>query len=91
MLDNNMALPVYIWRNLNFAWVAFFVFSGAINLYVAFSFDQETWVNFKVFGLLGLTFAFVLIQGLLLSKHISEPATTNPATPNKENEIDNNQ
>ncbi|MCP5208943.1 MAG: septation protein A [Hahellaceae bacterium] len=84
MLDTNMDLPLHIWRNLNFAWVGFFVFSGALNLYVAFTFDQETWVNFKVFGLLGLTFAFVIIQGLLLSKYISEPETAEKETNNNQ-------
>jgi intracellular septation protein len=56
------------WRRLNLMWVAFFVVSGAANILVAYRFPEAVWVNFKLFGLTGMTLAFALLQGLWLSK-----------------------
>jgi intracellular septation protein len=70
MMGDKIQLPFKIWRTLNLAWVAFFILSGTVNLYVAFQYSEEVWVNFKLFGLLGMTFVFVLIQGIYLSSHI---------------------
>ena len=55
------------WMRLNFMWVAFFIFIGAVNLYVAFNFPEEFWVKFKLFGMLGLTVVFVIIQSVWLT------------------------
>ncbi len=52
-----MELPAKIWHRLNFAWVAFFAVMGLINLWVAYSFSTSAWVNFKLFGALGLMLA----------------------------------
>ncbi|MEK9670590.1 MAG: septation protein IspZ, partial [Gammaproteobacteria bacterium] len=60
------------WLTLSFAWIAFFIFSGVLNLIVAYQFSEDIWVNFKLFGLLGLTFIFLVIQGVWISKHSSE-------------------
>jgi intracellular septation protein len=62
-------LPQEIWSKLNLMWVGFFIFCGALNLLVAFNVPTETWVNFKLFGLTGLTLIFVLLQSLFLSRH----------------------
>ena len=56
------------WRRLNLMWVAFFVVSGAANIFVAYRFPESVWVNFKLFGLTGMTLAFALLQGMWLSK-----------------------
>jgi intracellular septation protein len=56
------------WRRLNLMWVAFFLVSGAANIFVAYSFPEAVWVKFKLFGLTGMTLAFALLQGLWLSK-----------------------
>jgi len=56
------------WVKLNLMWVAFFIFAGGLNIYVAYSFSQPVWVKFKVFGLLGLTFVFVIIQAIWMTK-----------------------
>ena len=56
------------WVKLNLMWVAFFIFAGGLNIYVAYSFSQPVWVKFKVFGLLGLTFIFVIIQAIWMTK-----------------------
>lgn len=73
MMSEHIKLPSIIWTRLNFAWVIFFILSGVANLYVAFNFDEATWVNFKLFGLLGLTILFIIGQSLYLGKHIVEP------------------
>lgn len=71
MMENSFTLSAeYIWIRLNILWVIFFTVMGFINLYVAFNFDTNTWVNFKLFGMMGLTFIFVLGQGLYLSRYI---------------------
>jgi intracellular septation protein len=62
-----------VWMTLNRAWAAFFFFMGALNLYVAFEFSEETWVNFKLFGSTGLLIVFVIIQGIWLSRHMEHP------------------
>ncbi len=80
MLEANLQLPRPVWTRLNFAWIGFFTFVGALNLFVAFNFDENTWVNFKLFGLLGLTLLFVVVQGLWLARHLPEegPEATPP-------------
>ena len=70
-----MNLPDSIWRVVNLSWVGFFSLMGVLNLWVAFNFPTSTWVNFKLFGGLGLMIVFVLVQALLLNPHI-KPSTT---------------
>ena len=72
VMDGNIELPDPIWTRLNLAWVAFFAAMGVLNLYVVYSFDTDTWVNFKLFGLMGLTFLFVIAQGLYLMRHMPD-------------------
>ena len=74
MLREQISLPARVWRNLNRGWVVFFASLGAANLYVAFHFSTNTWVNFKLFGTTGLMLAFVLGQAALLSKHLPTEA-----------------
>ncbi|MDW3095292.1 MAG: septation protein A [Gammaproteobacteria bacterium] len=62
--------PKSIWNKLNAAWIIFFVFIAAINLYIAYNFSEEIWVNFKLFGMIGLTIAFIIIQMIILSRYI---------------------
>ncbi len=70
MLGKNISLPGKIWNTLNISWVTFFVSMGILNLYVVYNFDTDTWVNFKLFGILGITLLFILIQAAFLSKFI---------------------
>ncbi|WIM06151.1 MAG: septation protein A [Candidatus Nitricoxidivorans perseverans] len=67
-----VALPDPLWGKLNLAWVVFFVLMGVANLYVAFSFSEETWVNFKLFGGMGLMLAFIVAQGMFLARYVEE-------------------
>lgn len=76
MMGANIELPAAIWPRINMAWALFFVFLGFVNMYVMYSFDTDTWVNFKLFGMTGLTLVFVLGQGLYLARFMkNEPAT----------------
>jgi intracellular septation protein len=72
MLEAQIQLPDEVWSRLNLAWAGFFVAMGLLNLYVAYSFSEETWVNFKLFGGMGLMLAFVLGQGFYLSRYLEE-------------------
>lgn len=77
MMGEHIQLPGKVWSRLNVAWVLFFLFSGVANLYVAFNFDEATWVNFKLFGMLGLTIAFVIAQSIYLARHAVEVSKEN--------------
>lgn len=70
MMGGNIALPQPIWARLNASWTMFFLVLGVTNLYVLYNFDTDTWVNFKLFGMLGLTLVFVVLQAVYLGRHI---------------------
>lgn len=70
-----------IWKQLNLAWVGFFIFAGAINIYVAYNYPEAIWVNFKLFGLFGLTFVFLVLQTLWLSRHTPPDKPDNEKQP----------
>ena len=72
LLAEQMELPEAAWKTLNWSWIGFFLFMGVANLVVAFNFSTDDWVNFKLFGGMGLMLVFVLGQGLLLSKYLEE-------------------
>lgn len=89
LLGGQMQMPARIWKKVNVSWGLFFFISGLLNLYVAFYFrthlDEaartDFWVNFKVFGLLGLTLAFSIIQMMIVARYIS----TEPSESSDEN------
>lgn len=66
MLGKELQLPQHAWRKLNIAWALFFLACGLANIYVAFWLPQAFWVNFKVFGLTGLTLLFTLLSGVYI-------------------------
>jgi len=75
LLGEQLKLPADVWQRLNWAWVTFFAVMGALNLWVAYSFSTDTWVNFKLFGGIGLMLLFTLGQGFYLSRFLpDEPA-----------------
>lgn len=94
MMSEHISLPESVWTTLNLSWVAFFFISGAANLYVAFYYNlgasdearMDSWVNFKLFGLMGLTIAFVILQALYLSRHITEDDLEKDTENNGENQ-----
>ena len=74
LIGNQLELPASVWQRLNFAWITFFALMGLLNLYVAYSFSTSAWVNFKLFGGMGLMLVFTLAQGVYLSRHIKPDA-----------------
>ncbi|MBI4755300.1 MAG: septation protein A [Betaproteobacteria bacterium] len=72
IMEPQLSLPEPVWSRLNTAWIGFFSLMGVLNLFVAFSFPIDVWVNFKLFGGMGLMLAFVLGQGVFLSRYLEE-------------------
>src|SRR3982750_1574166 len=70
VLGQQTRLPEPVWARLNWSWVAFFVFMGIANLYVAFNYSEKVWATFKLFGGMGLMFLFVIGQSLALAKYM---------------------
>jgi intracellular septation protein len=70
LMGEQLQLPGPVWQRLNFAWIAFFGLMGIANIYVAYSFSTAAWVNFKLFGGIGLMLLFTLAQGLYLSRYL---------------------
>jgi intracellular septation protein len=70
MMQAQMSLPDAVWTRLNLSWVLFFAVMGVANLYVAYNYSESTWVNFKLFGGIGLMVVFVVIQGVMLSRFL---------------------
>lgn len=80
MSPDELKMPDRSWRQLNLAWVIFFIFAGCANIYVAYQYSEAIWVNFKLFGLLGLTFVFMIGQAFWLSKQVEAAARQAEAT-----------
>lgn len=72
VMDGKAILPDYVWGRLNMAWMFFFFLLGTINIFVAYSCTTETWVNFKLYGILGLLFFFSFLQAVYLSRYLSD-------------------
>ena len=72
LLEKQISLPNKVWKQLNISWVLFFVFLGCLNYYVAQSFSTDFWVNFKLFGMLGITLTFTIAQAFWLSRYKNE-------------------
>mgnify|MGYP001581193641 CR=1 FL=1 len=72
MMEAQVTLPEAVWGRLLASWIAFFALMGALNLIVAYNFTTDAWVNFKLFGGIGLMLAFIVLQALMLARHIEE-------------------
>lgn len=72
MMHTQMTLPDIVWRKLMLSWAGFFIVMGVLNLYVAFNFPTDTWVNFKLFGGMGLMLGFAVLQAFMLAKHLDD-------------------
>lgn len=71
-LEHNIHLPDKIWSRLNNAWGVFFMFMGLLNVYVAYYYSTDFWVNFKLFGCIGITLIFICAQALYLKRHLDD-------------------
>jgi intracellular septation protein len=72
MMDHAITAPGHVWTVLNRSWIIFFILMGALNLYVAYNFAEHVWVNFKMFGILGITIVFAIIQSFYMSRYVTE-------------------
>jgi intracellular septation protein len=72
MLSQQVQLPDPVWSRLNWSWIGFFAFMGALNLYVAYNYSTDLWVNFKLFGGMGLMLLFVVAQALVLARYVED-------------------
>ncbi len=72
LMKEQMELPDAAWGRLNASWGGFFAFMGVANLFVAFNFSTDTWVNFKLFGSLGLMLVFVIGQSMMLTRYLDK-------------------
>lgn len=72
MMQKQVTLPDEVWTRLLMSWIGFFAAMGVLNIYVAYNFSLDTWVNFKMFGGIGLMLVFVLLQALMLAKHVQD-------------------
>ncbi|MGJ3494265.1 Intracellular septation protein [Piscirickettsia salmonis] len=70
LLDHAITMKAKIWRKLNTAWAIFFLLLGFLNIYIMYHFSDNAWVNFKTFGDIGLTLAFIVCQVFYLARHI---------------------
>jgi intracellular septation protein len=75
MMGGSISVPSEIWKRLKLAWVGFFILTGVLNILVAYQFSEEAWVNFKMFGLLGLTVIFIFLQAFYLARYMPEAAS----------------
>ena len=82
MMGAQMQLPALAWSRLNLSWIAFFVAMGVLNLIVAYNFSTDAWVNFKLFGGIGLMLVFTVAQGIYMSRFVQpEPGSAEAADP----------
>ncbi|MEW6331526.1 MAG: septation protein A [Pseudomonadota bacterium] len=91
MMSSQIALPAPVWKRLNLSWGLFFAALGALNIYVAFYYGLELdaatrqgiWVNFKVFGLLGITLVFVVVQAVFMARHMHDKPESGATAPDR--------
>ena len=72
MMQKQVTLPDAVWTRLLMSWIGFFAAMGVLNIYVAYNYSLDTWVNFKMFGGIGLMLVFVLLQALMLARHVQD-------------------
>jgi intracellular septation protein len=70
LMEDHIHLPSRVWKSLNNSWGVFFIFLGTSNMIVACNFSTDFWINFKLFGMLGLTITFILFQGIFIQKYL---------------------
>lgn len=70
MMEQQVSLPETVWKKINLAWAGLFIMLGCLNLYVAFNYSQDFWVNFKLFGITGIMFVFIILQTFFIAKYL---------------------
>lgn len=75
MASANLEAPEFVWVRLTTAWVLFFVVGGILNLYVAYNFSEDFWVDFKLFGMMAITIVFIIGQGIYMARYVKQDDT----------------
>lgn len=73
LMQKSVDLPTKIWGKLNVSWIIFWFLMGCLNLYIIYHFDTDVWVNFKLFGGIGITTLFIILQAIYINRHIRQP------------------
>ncbi|WP_286235692.1 septation protein A [Thalassotalea sediminis] len=81
LMGESLELPNNIWQKLNLSWVGFFALCAVLNIYIAYNYSQEFWVNFKVFGLMGMTFIFAIATVFAIYKYLPQEESETPEDP----------
>lgn len=84
LLKKEVSLPEVIWARLTYMWIVFLIAIGIVNILVAYNFEEATWVSYKTFGAMGLTFAFAIFQAIYLSRHVQQPEINTKADVEKQ-------
>lgn len=71
-LQDKTAIPAHVFRQLNLVWGLFFMALGGVNIYVAYQFSSNAWVNFKFYGVTSALIIFTILQSIYLAKYLSE-------------------
>lgn len=79
LMQGQLSLPSAVWKKLSSMWASFFLLAGAVNLYVAYAYSTDVWVNFKLFGLMALTLVFALAQAWYIARHLSDESSRESA------------
>jgi len=72
MMETQVTLPEFVWGRLLASWIVFFALMGVLNLVVAYNFSTDAWVDFKLFGGIGLMLVFIVLQAFMLARHIED-------------------
>jgi intracellular septation protein len=71
VFEGKETLPARVWKNLNIAWTVFFIVLGSVNVFVAYYFSDDAWVNFKLYGVLSALILFGVAQSFYLAKYLT--------------------
>jgi intracellular septation protein len=72
VLENKVPIPLHVWKTLNLMWGIFFLLLGTVNIFIAYHFTTEIWVNFKLYGILGSLFLFAIAQSIYLARYLDQ-------------------
>ena len=72
VLGSQLSLPRRIWRRLNVLWIGNFALVGALNLFVAYRFEEAVWVSYKLYSSIGFTLALMLLTVAIVAPHVKD-------------------
>jgi len=72
VLGSQLTLPRLIWTRLNVLWIGNFALVGALNLFVAYRFEEAVWVSYKLYSSIGFTLALMLLTVAIVAPHVKD-------------------